>query len=36
MSPLVERNDFATLVGTLTFGYGGKVRGFWFFFNQRY
>jgi hypothetical protein len=36
MSPLIERNEFATLVGALTFGYSGEVRGFCFFFKLRY
>jgi len=35
MSPLFERNKFATLVSAPTFGYGGKVRGFWLFLKLR-
>jgi hypothetical protein len=33
---LIKRNEFATLVGASTFGYGGKVRWFWLFFKLRY
>jgi hypothetical protein len=36
MSPLVERNEFATLVGELTFGYCGKLAWFGLFFELYY
>jgi hypothetical protein len=36
MSPLFERNEFATLVRELSFGYCGTVAGFWLFFELQY
>ena len=36
MPPLVERNDFASFVCELTFGYCGKLSRFGLFFELRY